>query len=150
MDRGGIGAEENVTAKDFRAGVNVVIYRICHHRHVCYKFPDCSNSHNEVTNCTVSSQHFGVQTRCWERLPDQHFEPLEVIRHQNINLMQMSDWLWACLCLVVVRHSESLQLKAKAASDQLGKVIIQNPQPRYEHSSATSSSSLSTRPSSSS
>lgn len=33
-------------------------------------FPDCGNSDNEVTDCTVSSQHFaGVETRCWERLP---------------------------------------------------------------------------------
>lgn len=63
MDRGGICTQENVTEKDLRAGVNAMIYRFCHQRHVCYKFPDGSNSDNEVTNCTVSSQHFEVHAQ---------------------------------------------------------------------------------------
>lgn len=112
MDCGGITVEENVTAKDFWAGVNAMIYRICHHRHVCYKFQSCGNSHNEVTNCTVSSQHFGVQMQCWKRLPAPAFW---IIRWQhqspNITLMQMSVWLWACLCLVIAHGCEALRLE---------------------------------------
>lgn len=66
MDESGAGAEGKLPAKDSGARVNAVIYRICHHRHVCYKSPLCSNGHNEVTNCTASSQHFGVQTQSGE------------------------------------------------------------------------------------
>lgn len=118
MDRGGISAEGNLTAKGFWAGVNAVIYRICHHRRASYKFPDCSNSDNEVTNCTVSSQHFGVQTQHWKRLL------LWIIRRRhhssNITLMQPSVWLWASLRLLTARWARKLGL------EQRGKVITQN------------------------
>lgn len=150
MDHSGVGAGENVTAEDFWAGVNALIYGICHHRHVCYKFPDCSNSHNEVTDCTVSSQHFGVRTQYRERLRD---PPFWIIRrrHQspNTTLMRMSVWLCARLAVLCAALWDS-RSRRRTASDQFGKVIIQNRpqmQPKYERSSA--SSSLSTRPPSS-
>lgn len=81
-----------------------------------YKFPDRGNGDNEVTNCTVSSQHFGVRTQCWERsrapalwlISGRHHSP-------NITLMQMSVWLWACLRLV---RAETLRERERGEGDR--------------------------------
>ena len=65
-------------------------------------FPDCGNSDNEVTDCTVSSQHFAGLRHGVERgyyLPRRPESLEDGITHQNITLMQMSVWLWARLHL---------------------------------------------------
>lgn len=123
------------------------IYRICHHRHVCNKFPDCSNSDNEVTDFTVSSQHFGVQRQYWERLLAPAFE---IIRgwHQSLNiiLMQMSVWLWACLCVVTLRSEEQPVISQRRSSFKIYSKYSLDMNTHLHH---RPSSSLSTRPSSS-
>lgn len=122
------------SSEDSEAGVNAVIYRICHCGHVCYKFPDCSNSHNEVTNCTVSYQHFGVQG---ELLRDAIWPAVWIIRGQpqppNITLMQMSLWLWLSLYLLKGDHLWVAQIRGRTARDHLRLVIIQTLQPWYKH-----------------
>lgn len=148
MDRGGISAEKNVTAKDFWAGVNAVIYRICHHRRASYKFPNCSNSDNEVTNCTVSSQHFGVQTQHWKRLL------LWIIRRwhhsSDITLMQPSVWLWASLCLLIAHRAWKLGLQRERAISEGRSSLRNSHEYSQDMNTSSASSSLSIRPSSSS
>lgn len=133
---------------DRGAGVNALIYRICHRRHVCYKFPGCSNSHNEVADCTVSYQHFGVQEHCWERLSDLQSESLEArlqaTKHYlNANVtLTLTKPRFCCRGIV----SESFELEAEHQRHHLWLVITQNLQPWYKHLW----SSLSMQPSSSS